>query len=241
MAYNSLVRAGSSSASKRTVVHMVQVQLSDQERKILQAVADLSGAVGFAADNEIADETALDLRTIQASLDAFERRGLTRSANSFDGYAARLTGEGRLAIDEDITDEESEILTTISAMQPNSRFFAADIDIAARAGLALQRVRDLLDRLEGKGLVRLAKSFDGYGAAITGEPDPARPGFGEYRLKDRGVPIWAIIGSLTEDADNIDEVAEAYALPREAVEAALAFYRRHHAAIDARLAQNVAS
>ena len=93
----------------------------------------------------------------------------------------------------------------------------------------------------GKDWFGSAKSFDGYSAAITGEPDPTRPGFGEYRLKDRGVPIWAIIGSLTEDADNIDEVAEAYDVPREAVEAALAFYRRHRAAIDVRLAQNVAS
>jgi Mn-dependent DtxR family transcriptional regulator/uncharacterized protein (DUF433 family) len=220
---------------------MVQVELSDQERKILQAVADLSGTVGFAADVEIADETGLDLQTIRAYLDAFERRGMTRSANSYDGYAARLTSEGRSTIDADITDEESELLATISAMQPDSRFFVADTDIAARAGMALPHVRNLLNRLERKGLIRLAKSFDGYSAAITGEPDPARPGFGEYRLKERGVPIWAIIGSLTEDADNVDEVAEAYDLPREAVEAALAFYRRHHAAIDARLAQNLAS
>lgn len=220
---------------------MVQVEFSDQERKILQAVEDLSGTVGFAADSEVADETGLDLQTVRASLDAFERRGLIRSANSFDGHAARLTGAGRLTVNAEITDEESELLTTISAMQHDSRFFAADTDIAARAGFALQRVRDLLDRLERKGLVRLAKSFDGCSAAITGEPDPIRPGFGEYRLKDRGVPIWAIIGSLTEDADNVEEVAEAYGLPREAVEAALAFYRRHHAAIDARLAQNVAS
>jgi Mn-dependent DtxR family transcriptional regulator/uncharacterized protein (DUF433 family) len=220
---------------------MVQVELSDQERKILQAVADLSGIVGFAADVEIADETGLDLQTIRAYLDAFERRGMTRSANSYDGYAARLTSEGRSTIDADITDEESELLATISAMQPDSRFFVADTDIAARAGMALPHVRNLLNRLERKGLIRLAKSFDGYSAAITGEPDPARPGFGEYRLKERGVPIWAIIGSLTEDADNVDEVAEAYDLPREAVEAALAFYRRHHAAIDARLAQNLAS
>jgi uncharacterized protein (DUF433 family) len=152
-----------------------------------------------------------------------------------------LTSEGRSTIDADITDEESELLATISAMQPDSRFFVADTDIAARAGMALPHVRNLLNRLERKGLIRLAKSFDGYSAAITGEPDPARPGFGEYRLKERGVPIWAIIGSLTEDADNVDEVAEAYDLPREAVEAALAFYRRHHAAIDARLAQNLAS
>jgi Mn-dependent DtxR family transcriptional regulator/uncharacterized protein (DUF433 family) len=220
---------------------MVQVELSDQERKILQAVADLSGTVGFAADVEIADETGLDLQTVRAYLDAFERRGMTRSANSYDGYAARLTSEGRSTIDADITDEESELLATISAMQPDSRFFVADTDIAARAGMALPHVRNLLNRLERKGLIRLAKSFDGYSAAITGEPDPARPGFGEYRLKERGVPIWAIIGSLTEDADNVDEVAEAYDLPREAVEAALAFYRRHHAAIDARLAQNLAS
>jgi hypothetical protein len=48
---------------------MVQVELSDQERKILQAVADLSGTVGFAADVEIADETGLDLQTIRAYLD----------------------------------------------------------------------------------------------------------------------------------------------------------------------------
>jgi len=71
---------------------MVQMQLSDHERKILQTVADLSGAVGFAADSEVADETGLDLQTIQASLDAFERRGLIRSANSFDWSRRPVNG-----------------------------------------------------------------------------------------------------------------------------------------------------
>lgn len=133
------------------------------------------------------------------------------------------------------------ILHAIGEMQSDSRAFIADTAIAARLDAGLTRVRDLLDRLERKGLVRLAKSFDGYAAMLTGEPDPHQSGFGEYRLKDRGVPIWAIIGSLTETADNIDEVAAAYAIPRDAVLAALAFYERHKAAIDARLAQNAAT
>jgi len=220
---------------------MVQVDLSTQERTVLQAVGDLSGVAGFASDIEIADETGLDLAQVRTYLDHFARHSLIRSANSFDGYAARLTGEGRFALGEDITGEEAAVLKAINTMQIDPRAFVSDIEIAARQGMDQQRVRDLLDRLEAKGMIRLAKTFDGYSAAVTGEPDAAHPGYGEYRLKDRGIPIWAIIGSLTEDADNVDEVAEAYALPRESVESALAFYRRHRAAINARIAQNLSA
>jgi len=218
---------------------MRQLHLSPQERAVLLAVGDLSGRTGFASDTAIADETGFAVPQIRSYLDRFARLALIRSANTFDGYAARLTGDGRFALGEENTDEETRLLATISVLQPDSRVWVDDATLATRQEMPRQRVRDLLDRLEAKGLVRLAKSFTGYAAAVTGEPDPEYPGFGEYRLKDRGVPIWAIIGSLSEDADNIDEVAVAYALPREAVESALAFYRHHQAAIDARLAQNL--
>lgn len=76
---------------------------------------------------------------------------------------------------------------------------------------------------------------------IEPHPDPVKEGYAWYRLKERGVPVYAIIGSLTPSWDNVDDVADAFGLSQEAVEAALAYYRQHTAAVDARLAANRAA
>ena len=53
-----------------------------------------------------------------------------------------------------------------------------------------------------------------------------------------GVPVWALIGHKRAVKADVDELASAYDLPREEVEAALAYYRRNKAYIDARLLLN---
>ena len=74
------------------------------------------------------------------------------------------------------------------------------------------------------------------------EPDPNRPWVGEAVLRDYGVHVWALIGYYLQAVDqDAAEVAHDYDIPREAVEAALAFYRRHQCEIDVRLAQNASS
>ena len=73
------------------------------------------------------------------------------------------------------------------------------------------------------------------------EPYPGRPDPADSRLKveDGGVPVWALIGSLAEDGKGVDVVARDYDVERAAVEAAWAFYQRHRAGIDARIAATV--
>lgn len=70
------------------------------------------------------------------------------------------------------------------------------------------------------------------------ERAPHRPGASEARLARYGISVWALVGALPIAGGDIAELAEAYEVPREAVEAALAYYRHHRAAIDARLALN---
>lgn len=71
------------------------------------------------------------------------------------------------------------------------------------------------------------------------ELDELHPWPGEAQLKDSGVPVWALIGYYFNAVDQkILEVAHDYDLPLVEVEAALAFYRRHKCAIDARIAEN---
>lgn len=60
------------------------------------------------------------------------------------------------------------------------------------------------------------------------------------RLRDYGVPVWALIGQLGALDGNVDQLASDYELPREAVEAALAYYRCNKEYIDARLRLNSA-
>ncbi|MGH2532463.1 MAG: DUF433 domain-containing protein [Thermomicrobiales bacterium] len=73
------------------------------------------------------------------------------------------------------------------------------------------------------------------------EPDAYWSTADEWRLKERGVPVWAIIGFLLPDASNAEQVARDYGVSSDAVAAAIAYYRRHRAEIDARLAQNRAA
>lgn len=70
------------------------------------------------------------------------------------------------------------------------------------------------------------------------KPNPYKPGKGEVRIRDTGVPVWALIGYLPAVADDPAQVARDYELPLEAVQAAIAYYQKHRAAIDARLDQN---
>jgi len=71
------------------------------------------------------------------------------------------------------------------------------------------------------------------------QEDATRPGPAEARLRDSGVPVWALV-SYYEAAGDIDSVARDFEIPAEDVRAALAYYRSHKLAIDARLAMNAA-
>jgi uncharacterized protein (DUF433 family) len=71
------------------------------------------------------------------------------------------------------------------------------------------------------------------------ELDPYRPGPAEARLRRSGVHVWAIIGYyLLGAAGDKQVVKRDYELTEQEVEAALAYYRRHRAEIDGRLAEN---
>lgn len=70
------------------------------------------------------------------------------------------------------------------------------------------------------------------------ELNPHKAWLAEARLKDYGIAVWALVGYLPAVGNDLAQVAADHEIPREAVEAALAFYRRHQALIDARLAAN---
>lgn len=63
----------------------------------------------------------------------------------------------------------------------------------------------------------------------------------DARLARYGVPVWALVGYLPTADGDLGAIAEAYQLPLDAVLAAFAFYARHLADIDARIATNNAS
>jgi uncharacterized protein (DUF433 family) len=70
------------------------------------------------------------------------------------------------------------------------------------------------------------------------EIDPYHPGPGDARLVASGVPVWAVIGHLSTVRGDSAQAAADYEITPEAMEAALAYYRGHREAIDARLAAN---
>jgi len=72
------------------------------------------------------------------------------------------------------------------------------------------------------------------------EPNPHHAGPADVRLREYCVPVWALIGYWKAAEGDVERVAADYRLPREAVEAAIAYYKRNKAVIDARIAANAA-
>ena len=70
------------------------------------------------------------------------------------------------------------------------------------------------------------------------EPNPYHPSLDAARVRQYGVSVWSIIAHLHVVGDDVTQVAADYALPSEAVEAAMAYYRRHKDLIDARIVAN---
>lgn len=69
------------------------------------------------------------------------------------------------------------------------------------------------------------------------EPSPHRSSPAEAWLVESAVPVWAIVGYMDAVRD-VERVAVDYQAPWEAVEATLAYYRRHRESINARIAVN---
>lgn len=105
--------------------------------------------------------------------------------------------------------------------------------------------------VESSGQEQSTRSVNGLGQSIAEdradaliaayiEPHPTNPGIAEYRLRveENGYPVWAIIGDLTANGENIVQVAHDYEISLEAIQATRAFYARHRNEIDARLAVN---
>ena len=71
------------------------------------------------------------------------------------------------------------------------------------------------------------------------EDDPLQPGPADARLKDYGTAVWALVSYLDRAVHgDIEQAAMDYDVPVEAVQAALAYYHRHKAPIDARILLN---
>ena len=72
------------------------------------------------------------------------------------------------------------------------------------------------------------------------EQNPHYPSLDAARVREYGVSVWSIIAHLRAIGGDVAHVAADYALPCEAVEAAIAYYRRYKDLIDARIAANAA-
>jgi uncharacterized protein (DUF433 family) len=70
------------------------------------------------------------------------------------------------------------------------------------------------------------------------DTDPYRPGVADAILTDSGVHVWAIMGAILLTGATPDEVARDYDVLREAVDAAIAYYRRYRPIIIARITAN---
>jgi uncharacterized protein (DUF433 family) len=72
------------------------------------------------------------------------------------------------------------------------------------------------------------------------EENPDRPGPADARLRRVAVPVWALVNYWRIAEEDAERVAADYEIPRDAVLAVLAYYRRQRSVIDARIAANAA-
>jgi uncharacterized protein (DUF433 family) len=72
------------------------------------------------------------------------------------------------------------------------------------------------------------------------EPHPRKPGRADALIAGTGVPVWAIVAHWQLVGD-IQQVADDYLVSREAVEAALEYYRKNKPQIDVRIEENTAA
>ena len=70
------------------------------------------------------------------------------------------------------------------------------------------------------------------------EPHPHKHGAGDARLAGLGYSVWGLIMELQAYDNDMDRVAQDYQVSEEAIRAVLAFYRRHPAAIDAKILEH---
>ncbi len=70
--------------------------------------------------------------------------------------------------------------------------------------------------------------------------DPHRAGEQYAILRDEGIPVWALVAHLIGAAWNVRQAADDYEISLDAVEAAIAYYNLHRAAIDAVIAPTLA-
>lgn len=69
-------------------------------------------------------------------------------------------------------------------------------------------------------------------------PHPWRHSSSWAVVGERGVPVWAILSRYDPAHDDVAVIAHEYGVPPAAIEAALAYYRRHRAGIDRIIASN---
>jgi uncharacterized protein (DUF433 family) len=70
------------------------------------------------------------------------------------------------------------------------------------------------------------------------EPDPYHPGPMDVVVRERHVPVWALVNYFVAVDGDTARVASDYDISTDAVRAALAYYKAHREIIDARLAAN---
>ena len=70
------------------------------------------------------------------------------------------------------------------------------------------------------------------------EPHPHKHGAGDARLAGYGYSVWILISELQASDNDIARVAHDYQVPEKALQAVLAFYRQHPAAIDAKILEH---
>ncbi len=118
-------------------------------------------------------------------------------------------------------------MTDPETPRPTPNNIANDKDAAA-TGTAVAQTRGEEDELIARWL----------------RPDPDEPWPAAWRITEKGPQMWALAGYLEEalDPDPASPADQAwflmmasqdFALPREAVSAALVFYHRHREAVDA--------
>ena len=90
--------------------------------------------------------------------------------------------------------------------------------------------RELAEEVGDDGLEALIEKYV--------DPDPHGFGIAEATIKERGVPVWVIVGEIQRVEGDLCEVPGIFRISLDSVRGALAYYWRNRMMIRARIALN---
>jgi hypothetical protein len=144
------------------------VRLIGGQGLVLQAISDLpKDPAGYVGDRQITEKTRMALGDVRDRLETLARYGYVEVARTEANLTASVTAEGRQVSRQFKPSETSHLEKAILEVSKDASGCVTDGQIAKVTRIALKDVKDWIEMLDLKGLVKVARTTAGMAAWIA--------------------------------------------------------------------------